>query len=53
MLALSQKLSGQTMKGPPWDAAEDQMVARLSPAHPAFLSPAGCILGVLQRQPGP
>lgn len=41
---------GQTTKGLPGDAVEDQMVAKLSPPHTAFLSPEGHILGVTQRQ---
>lgn len=29
---------------------EDQMVAKLSPPHTAFLNPEGHILGITQRQ---
>lgn len=51
MLELSQELLGQTTKGLSWDAVEDQMAAKPSPPHTAFLSPVDRILGVSQRQP--
>ena len=51
MLDLSQKLLGQTTKGLPGDAVEDQMATKPSPPHTELLSPTGCSLGVLQGQP--
>lgn len=41
---------GQTTKGQSGDAVGDQMVAKVSPPHTAFLSLVGHILGILQRQ---
>lgn len=46
MLDLSQKPLGQTTKGLPGVAVEDQTAAKLSPPHPAFLM--GHSLGVMQ-----
>lgn len=41
---------GQTTKWQSRDAVGDQMVAKVSPPHTAFLSLVGHILGILQRQ---